>query len=54
MLVASAACELPGSDDRQTEASLSGVKYTSATREEIRNLGEVVLPLFTVEGTDSG
>ena len=32
-------------------ASTSGVKYVSATGEEIPNLGEVMLPVFTMEGT---
>ena len=35
----------------QTEASTSGMKYASATGEEIPNLGEVMLPMMTFEGT---
>ena len=35
----------------QTKASTSGMKYASATGEEIPNLGEVMLPMITCEGT---
>ena len=36
---------------KQAKASMSEVKYASATGEEILNLGEVVLPVITAEGT---
>ena len=59
MAVDSGACEnvidaeemVPGFEIKQTKASMSGVKYASATGEEILNLGEVVLPVITAEGT---
>ena len=59
MAVDSGACEnvidaeemVPGIEIKQTKASMSGVKYASATREEILNFGEVVLPVITAEGT---
>ena len=35
----------------QTTASTSNMKYASATGEEISNLGEVMLPMITFEGT---
>ena len=41
---------VPGYDINQTKASTNGVKYASATGEEILNLGEVVLPMITAEG----
>ena len=59
MAVDSGACEnvidaeemVPGFEIKQTKASMSGVKYVSATGEEILNLGEVVLQVITAEGT---
>ena len=59
MAVDSGACEnvidaeemVRGFEIKQTKASMSGVKYASATGEEILNLGEVVLPVITAEGT---
>ena len=42
---------VPGLEIEQTKASMSGVQYASATGEEILNLGEVVLPVITAEGT---
>ena len=35
----------------ESRASKLGVKYASATGEEIANLGQVVLPMLTSEGT---
>ena len=57
MAVDSGACEnvidaeemVPGFEIKQTKASMSGVKYASASGEEILNLGEVVLPVITAE-----
>ena len=59
MAVDSGACEnvidaeemVPGFEVKQTKASMSGVKYASAIGAEILNLGEVVLPVITAEGT---
>ena len=42
---------LPDYKVHQTKASTSGMKYASATGEEIPNLGEVMLPMITCEGT---
>ena len=39
--------EVPGYEVKQGRASKMGVKYASATGEEIPNLGEVVLPMVT-------
>ena len=36
---------------KEGKASRMGVKYASATGEEIPNLGEVTLPMITTEGT---
>ncbi len=58
LTVDSGACEnvmdveeaLPGYEVKPSKASINGVKYASATGEEIPNLGEVVLPIVTPEG----
>jgi hypothetical protein len=59
MAVDSGACEnvidaseeVPDYKIRESKASKMGVKYASATGEEIPNLGEVLLPMMTMEGT---
>ena len=59
MAIGSGACEnvidaseeVPGYAVKEGKASKMGVKYASATGEEIPNLGEVVLPMVTSEGT---
>ena len=43
--------EVPGYGVKEGKASKMGVKYASATGEEIPNLGEVMLPMFTKEGS---
>ena len=42
---------LPDCKVYETKALTSGMKYASATGEEIPNLGEVMLPMITFEGT---
>jgi hypothetical protein len=59
MAVDSGACEnvidaeeeVPNYPIAESRASKMGVKYASATGEEIANLGQVVLPMLTSEGT---
>ncbi len=59
MAVDSGACEnvidaeeeVPNYPIAESRASNMGVKYASATGEEIANLGQVVLPMLTGEGT---
>ena len=59
MAIDSGACEnvidayeaVPGYEVKQTKASANGVRYASATGEEIPNLGEVMLPMVTMEGS---
>jgi hypothetical protein len=59
MAVDSGACEnvidaseeVPDYKIKESKASKMGVKYASATGEEIPNLGEVLLPMMTMEGT---
>jgi hypothetical protein len=59
MAVDSGACEnvidaveeVPNYPVQEGKASRMGVKYASATGEEIANLGEVMLPMMTAEGT---
>ena len=43
--------EVPNYPIMESRASKMGVTYASATGEEISNLGEVVLPMMTAEGT---
>ena len=49
--VIDAESEVPEYEVKETSASRNGLEYASATGEEIPNLGEVVLPFFTKEGT---
>ena len=59
LAVDSGACEsvidaeeqVPEYEVKETQASRSGLAYSSATGEEILNLGEVTLPFVTKEGT---
>ena len=59
MAVDSGACEnvidaeeeVPNDPIAESRASKMGVKYASATGEEIANLGQVVLPMLTSEGS---
>ena len=43
--------EVPDYEVKEGKASKMGVKYASATGEEIPNLGEVMLPMVTIEGS---
>ena len=49
--VIDAAEEVPNYPVQESRASKMGVKFASATGEEIPNLGEVMLPMLTSEGT---
>ena len=59
MAIDSGACDnvidaeetVPDYEVYQTKASMNGMKYASATGEEIPNLGEVMIPMVTSEGT---